>query len=551
MLENFDYKRYAPELFIRFIENNKKSIPGMEIKKVVKLSLHSVFLNIDRLIIKPTASEFAKSFTGENSDYLLRVKEINTAVQTLGEIITPLKELKNKVVLIRNLEVPVNSRISVYTKKEQLRELVNYIETDDDNIYIIPLSDTDWQEFIALEPRLRILFQHEFRFEGVSAEMLIKHLFTELGNNNYKITKEALSLCREFFIYSKRTLPPNALSLNLATVLFREACYYHALRTSKTDDRNLLMLADIEKAIEDEYTPEEDGNYDKIMADFDELVGLENIKSSIFDLSVLIKVNRMRSNANKGKALPVSLNALFTGNPGTGKTTIANILGKIYKSIGALPSGHVVAVGRQDIVGQFIGDTEMNMKEIIAKARGGILFIDEAYALYKEDNSRDFGQEAINVLVDSLEKIREHTCVILAGYPEQMTHFLTSNEGLSSRFPHNLEFADYSLVELYLIFCSFLQSEGLLMENGCSDLLTDYLKELYDNKDKYFGNARECRNLFEKLKLIQARRIAATNAPNVNLYEITKDDIIALIREHKIKPAETLTRKIGFELNHE
>jgi ATPases of the AAA+ class len=271
--------------------------------------------------------------------------------------------------------------------------------------------------------------------------------------------------------------------------------------------------------------------------ELNDLTGLQSVKESVTSLANLVKVNRLKGNNNA-----ISLNSIFMGNPGTGKTTLASILGEIYKTIGVLPKGHLVAASRQTIVGQYIGDTEQNMRRLIKQAKGGVLFIDEAYSLYKSDSPRDFGLDAINVLVDEMEGIKYTTGVILAGYTKNMEEFLTANPGLASRFPHMINFPDYSSDELLEIFTSFMQKESFSMSEDCLPMFSDYFETLVREKDINFGNGRVCRNLFEKLKQIHANRMVRENveAGNKKLLTFNQDDVERLLNGFEIKPKDVI-----------
>nr|WP_320000335.1 AAA family ATPase [uncultured Draconibacterium sp.] len=545
MPKDFELNKYAPKSYIQFVNENRKAIRGLQFKEILQLSMHFVLLDIDRNILKDVITHFGMSIVHKHNPDNIEFFSVNAAAQSIDEFKKNLKEKRNSIIVIKNLDAPVNSRVSTYTKQEQLDILCYYMEQNNNNILVLPLSKQNWQEFVALNPMLRILFQHIFVFEPLSVGVLENYFLALLKNYNYTISKEARELCVDFFSFSKNNLPKTTFSYTLATVLFREACYYHAIRIAGNSEKNsFLQSPDIKAAIKDEYKPSYTESLSDVMADLNQLIGLENVKTSVSDLAALIKIDRIRNKINQKAS--ISLNVLFTGNPGTGKTTVAQMLGRVYKSIGALKSGHLVAVGRQDIVGQFIGDTERNMKDIIAKAHGGVLFIDEAYSLYKDDSPRDFGIEAINVLVDSLEKIREHTCVILAGYPKPMSKFLTANEGLSSRFPHAIKFDDYNQHQLYSIFLAFMNREHLQIEIQAEVLLREYLDKINENRTKYFGNARECRNIFEKLKLAQARRLANVNTDVNDLYLIKKEDVESFLNELTESSAPPKRKQIGF-----
>ena len=236
------------------------------------------------------------------------------------------------------------------------------------------------------------------------------------------------------------------------------------------------------------------------------LIGLSSVKSEINTLTNYIKVQRMRE--EKGmKVSPVSLHCVFTGNPGTGKTTVARIVSKIYKELGLLQKGHLVETDRSGLVAEYVGQTAVKTNKIIDSALDGILFIDEAYSLVDGGNS-DYGKEAISTLLKRMEDDRERLVVILAGYTDDMKRFIDSNPGLQSRFNRYIEFPDYSADELFQIFESSTKKYEYTLTEAASAELTSILNNAVKNKDKNFGNGRFVRNMFEKVIENQANRIS-------------------------------------------
>ena len=241
--------------------------------------------------------------------------------------------------------------------------------------------------------------------------------------------------------------------------------------------------------------------------ELDELIGLKQVKEEVRTLANFVKVQRMRE--EKGMKVPkMSYHLVFTGSPGTGKTTVARIVARIYKDLGILKKGHTVETDRSGLVAEYVGQTAMKTNAIIDSALNGVLFIDEAYALVPEDSHNDFGQEAISTLLKRMEDDRDKLVVIIAGYTDEMQRFIDSNPGLQSRFNHYIKFPDYSAEELYQIFQTYLKANEYTMTEEAGDYLKKQLKTARANKDRNFGNARYVRNLFEKAIEHQANRIA-------------------------------------------
>lgn len=241
------------------------------------------------------------------------------------------------------------------------------------------------------------------------------------------------------------------------------------------------------------------------MEELNELIGLEDIKKDVKELVSFMKIQKLR--AEKGsKSVPVSLHLVFTGNPGTGKTTIARILARLYKEIGVLSKGQLVEVDRSGLVAGYVGQTAVKTQAKIQEALGGILFIDEAYALAKEGN--DYGQEAIDTILKAMEDHRDDFVVIVAGYTDLMETFINSNPGLKSRFNKYIEFKDYTQEELYQIFMLSCKKYGYTLTEEADKALRAIILHKVLYKDENFANAREMRNLFEAVVTNQATRIS-------------------------------------------
>ncbi|WP_428851440.1 CbbX protein [Imbroritus primus] len=266
----------------------------------------------------------------------------------------------------------------------------------------------------------------------------------------------------------------------------------------------------------------------ELLAQLDrELIGLAPVKSRIRDIAALLLVDRLRSARGLSAGAP-SLHMCFTGNPGTGKTTVAMRMAEILHRLGYVRRGHLVAVTRDDLVGQYIGHTAPKTKEILKKAMGGVLFIDEAYYLYRPENERDYGQEAIEILLQVMENNREDLVVILAGYKDRMDRFFESNPGMSSRIAHHIDFPDYQLDELRQIGDLMLNDMQYCFDAESREVFADYLG--HRMAQPHFANARSVRNALDRARLRHASRLLndpQAVADDAALTTITAPDLLA------------------------
>lgn len=258
----------------------------------------------------------------------------------------------------------------------------------------------------------------------------------------------------------------------------------------------------------------------KLLDELNQLVGLDNVKEEVRSLVNLIKVRRMREEY-KLPAMDMSYHMVFTGNPGTGKTTVARLVARIYREIGILSEGQLIETDRSRLVAGYVGQTAINVREVVEQAIGGVLFIDEAYALVSPDTTNDYGSEAVDTLVKMMEDHRDDLVVIVAGYREEMEQFLRSNTGLISRFNKFITFEDYSEQQLLEILTVMAEQAGMVVEDTAVKKLGLYLASMNEQERRDFGNARGVRNVFERMIVNQANRI-------VLLEEPTKEQLITL-----------------------
>ena len=282
-------------------------------------------------------------------------------------------------------------------------------------------------------------------------------------------------------------------------------------------------------AISEICKPPEDTEDDKrtlqdLLNELNALVGLKKVKSKVRDLIIYQRVQTMRQEKNL-HSTKTTLHMAFTGNPGTGKTTVARIVGRIYKHIGVLSKGQFIEVSRTDLIAGYQGQTALKVKKVIERARGGVLFIDEAYSITENDHSDSYGRECLTELTKALEDYRDDLVVIVAGYTEPMKKFFASNPGLKSRFNTFIEFDDYNADELEEILISMCSKNDYVLDEEVKKKIHQYFEQQVASKDENFANGRLVRNLYDNLVMNQARRvITMTNPQRIDLSTIKAED---------------------------
>ena len=292
------------------------------------------------------------------------------------------------------------------------------------------------------------------------------------------------------------------------------------VKTGRPEDEAVSPAPPRGETEKEEPPAKKEPSLEELLAELDGLCGLAKVKEDVKGLINLVNVRKLRQEAGL-PVPPMSLHLVFMGNPGTGKTTVARLLSKIYHAVGVLSKGQLVEVDRSGLVAGFVGQTALKTQEAIDKALGGVLFIDEAYALANQDNANDFGREAIEVLLKGMEDHRDDLIVIVAGYTDLMANFIHANPGLESRFNKYFYFEDYDGGQLAEIFRSICRKNGYELDEAADKAVAEAFQVLYERRDENFGNARDVRNVFEAAVACQANRVASMEAPE-------KKDLMAL-----------------------
>lgn len=304
---------------------------------------------------------------------------------------------------------------------------------------------------------------------------------------------------------------------------------------------NEAVAPGIDNGLVDVGAARRESSLDDVLAQLDrDLVGLKPVKAYIRQLASLLLIAQLREKVGLATDRP-TLHMCFTGHSGTGKTTVAMRMGTILQHLGYLRRGHLVTVTRDDLVGQYVGHTAPKTKEVLKKAMGGVLFIDEAYYLYRPENERDYGQEAIEMLLQVMEDKREDLVVILAGYRERMETFFQYNPGFRSRVAHHIDFPDYSLDELVAISEAMLHTQNYALDEEARSAFVEYLS--LRMKQPLFANARSARNAIDRIKLRQASRLLETGAC------IAKEELMRIaasdIRQSRVFAGGLETEPVG------
>jgi SpoVK/Ycf46/Vps4 family AAA+-type ATPase len=413
----------------------------------------------------------------------------------------------------------------------------------------------EMNNFLESNPGLKSRFSYYFHFEDYLPEELLQIAEYACEKKKVTLAEDAKTEIYKRLTEAYRNRDKSFGNARYAISVIDEGKMHLGLRLMNQPDikdltaeaLSMITLEDVQHVFQNQQKKRLDLSIDErlladCMQELNALTGMESCKEEVNELVKLVKYYR---ESGKDILNRFSLHSVFIGNPGTGKTTLARLMSKIYKALGLLERGHVVEADRERLVAAYVGQTAIKTKELIDQAKGGVLFIDEAYAL-AEGGGNDFGKEAIEVVLKNMEDMRGELAVIVAGYPDNMNQFLESNPGLKSRFNKTFVFTDFTAEQLYLIGLQMLKKEYLTPDAEAEDHLKRYFSSLIAHKDKFFGNARTVRNVMEEAVRNQQLRMADTPSSQRNqmmMETLTMKDV----EEFKIMDdAQSTGGSIGF-----
>jgi SpoVK/Ycf46/Vps4 family AAA+-type ATPase len=415
---------------------------------------------------------------------------------------------------------------------EAIDTLLKRMEDDRGKFIVIAAGySKEMQDFLDSNPGLDSRFSKKITFDDYGPAELSTIMRSMMTQNDFTFDEATNSKIDAYLtdVYNKRDKRfANARTVRNA---FENIVQVQSKRIVKQKNSGLsfnamaITVDDVPSTATDIVSPQE------ALAELNKLIGLTSVKTEINSLISFLEIEKMRAVGGSTSKNTLNLHFLFKGRPGTGKTTVARILAKVFKSLQVLPVGQLIETDRKDLVGQYVGHTAKQTSDVIDKAMGGVLFVDEAYTLVPEGNSNDFGKEAIDTLLKRMEDDKGKFIVIAAGYANDMERFVASNEGLASRFPKTVIFEDYTPDELNQIFMHMLTNNGLKLVESDGDKVLQMFTEMYRTRDNKFANGRTVRNLFERMlekqavRLSHIRELGGDISTDIN--QIIYEDIIA------------------------
>lgn len=559
-------KKEVKENYIQYL-NFLKLRKEKGIEEDSNISLHSVFMGNPGTGKTTVARLLGKIFNRMgllSKGHVHEVDRADLVAEYIGQTAPKVKEAIDKA---RGGILFIDEAYSLYRSGEDTkdfgREVIEILikEMSDgpgDIAVFVAGYPKEMEIFLESNPGLKSRFNHYFDFPDYTPQELLQIAELAIKEDKLLINQPAKEFLYKRLVESYRTRSKSFGNARLVKSLIHESKMVLGLRIMKSENArdlsieelNTITEADIMEVFEDTRHKKPDIPIDnelltESLAELNNLIGLGSVKKEIGELVKLVKYYKEEKRDVLNR---FSLHSVFTGNPGTGKTTVARIVAKIYKALGILERGELIECDRERLVGGFVGQTAIKTNELIDRARGSVLFIDEAYSL-AQGSPGDYGNEAIDTLLKRMEDMRGELIVIVAGYPDRMVQFLESNPGLKSRFDRKFEFEDYTPEELMTVALKMLEAEGLTPDEEASQFIQQYLDQLVRFKTKFFGNARAVRKVIEQAVKNQNLRLAGlTPKQRTDKMKrtLTKEDVKEFDVNNDNMMESGKSQKIGF-----
>ncbi|MBC5996168.1 AAA family ATPase [Romboutsia ilealis] len=500
--------------FIKKLEDNIRvqSIRRNKGSKEAKLSLHMIFTGnpgTGKTTMARIMAKYLKALGYLSSGHLVEVSRNDLVGQYVGETA---QKTMNKVNSAMGGILFIDEAYAIARDEndifgiEAVDTIVKAVEDNRDNLVVILAGYTkEMEDFLKTNSGLKSRFNYNVEFEDYTSNELLEISKVIAKSNGYLIDENIDDNLLELFEGKQIKGKNDSGNGRLARNIIEKAIANQSNRLAKLDEKD-LNKDEINKLTIRDFGLDKKEVF-SLEKELSKVVGLDEVKEFVRDLEKQLIAKEKRKQVGVSVKSSQSLNMIFTGNPGTGKTTVARLIGNLMKNMGILKSGQVIETDRTSLVGQYAGETTKKVTEIFQSALGGVLFIDEAYALMSSEND-PLGKEAVDTLVKLIEDFREDIVVIMAGYDKEMKEFLNTNSGLRSRFPLSINFKDYDINELVEIGKTMIKSKGFILAGNSEDELEDAIKKEKQKSGAQSGNGRMVRNIIEKAIREQSSRIA-------------------------------------------